>query len=106
MPYVLFNFDLPPQELTLVQFTYLMFHWVTGIPFHNELHGGAYDDLTLWEQIDDGEQYTPAKKFLLSAPIAVYVCLMLRVCMKLTFGIGFCSQLTTPTTIHGFSLST
>ena len=49
-----------------------MFHWVTGIPFHNELHGGAYDDLTLWEQIDDGEQYTPAKKWLLCVPIALY----------------------------------
>jgi hypothetical protein len=51
------------------QLTYLMFHWVTGIPFENDLHGGAYDDLTLWEQIDDGAQYTPAKKWLLSVPI-------------------------------------
>lgn len=50
-----------------------MFHWVTGIPFENDLHGGAYDDLTLWEQIDDGAQYTPAKKWLLSVPIALYV---------------------------------
>ncbi|KAI5116622.1 hypothetical protein M0805_007793 [Coniferiporia weirii] len=54
-------------------FTYLMFHWVTGIPFHNELHGGAYDDLTLWEQIDDGAQYTPAKKWLLCVPIALFL---------------------------------
>lgn len=50
-----------------------MFHGVTGIPFQNELHGGAYDDLTLWEQIDDGAQYTPAKKWLLCVPIALYV---------------------------------
>ena len=50
-----------------------MFHGVTGIPFQNEMHGGAYDDLTLWEQIDDGAQYTPAKKWLLCVPIALYV---------------------------------
>jgi ORMDL family len=50
-----------------------MFHWVTGMPFDSELHGGAYDDLTLWEQIDDGAQYTPAKKWLLSVPIMLCV---------------------------------
>lgn len=50
-----------------------MFHYVTGIPFHNDMHGGAYDDLTLWEQIDDGAQYTPAKKWLLCVPIALCV---------------------------------
>ena len=50
-----------------------MFHWVTGIPFDNELHAGAYDDLTLWEQIDDGAQYTPARKWLITAPILLYV---------------------------------
>jgi hypothetical protein len=48
-----------------------MFHWVTGIPFENDLHGGGYDDLTLWEQIDDGAQYTPAKKWLFSVPIGL-----------------------------------
>lgn len=31
--------------------------------------GGAYDDLTLWEQIDAGAQYTPSKKWLTSVPI-------------------------------------
>ena len=50
-----------------------MFHWVTGIPFQSDLHGGAYDDLTLWEQIDEGAHYTPAKKWLFSVPIALYV---------------------------------
>jgi hypothetical protein len=48
-----------------------MFHWVTGIPFENDLHGGAYDDLTLWEQIDDGAQYTPAKKWLFCVPVGL-----------------------------------
>lgn len=50
-----------------------MFHWVTGIPFQSDLHGGAYDDLTLWEQIDEGAHYTPAKKWLFSVPIVLYV---------------------------------
>jgi hypothetical protein len=50
-----------------------MFHWVTGIPFGSELHGGAYDDLTLWEQIDGGAQNTPSKKWLFSVPVGLYV---------------------------------
>lgn len=54
-----------------------MFHWVTGVPFEAEEHAGAYDDLTLWEQIDGGAQYTPAKKWLLVTPIALCVSHML-----------------------------
>ena len=50
-----------------------MFHWVTGIPFQSDLHGGAYDDLTLWEQIDEGAHYTPAKKWLFTVPVVLYV---------------------------------
>lgn len=48
-----------------------MFHHVTGTPF--ESNGGAYDQLTLWEQIDEGAQYTPAKKWLTSVPIGVFL---------------------------------
>lgn len=33
---------------------------------------GAFDELTLWEQIDSGAQYTPAKKWLTSVPIGLY----------------------------------
>ena len=53
------------------QLSFLMFHHVTGTPFHAEMHGGAYDDLTLWEQIDEGDQHTPAKKWLLCVPIGL-----------------------------------
>lgn len=60
-------------NLIYLNLSYLMFHWVTGIPFDNELHGGAYDDLTLWEQIDDGAQYTPSKKWLFTAPILLFL---------------------------------
>lgn len=51
------------------QITYIMFHWVQGTPF--ESNAGAYDALTLWEQIDYGAQYTPAKKWLTSVPIGL-----------------------------------
>ena len=57
----------------ILQLSYLMFHYVTGIPFHSDLHGGVYDNLTLWEQIDEGAQYTPAKKWLFIVPITLYV---------------------------------
>lgn len=50
-----------------------MFHYVTGIPFQSDLHAGAYDDLTLWEQIDEGAHYTPAKKWLFTVPVVLYV---------------------------------
>jgi hypothetical protein len=53
------------------QCSYLMFHWVTGIPFGSALHGGAYDDLTLWEQIDGGAQNTPSRKWLFSVPVGL-----------------------------------
>ena len=48
-----------------------MFHYVRGVPF--EFNGGAYDNLNMWEQIDDGAQYTPSKKFLLSVPIVLFL---------------------------------
>ncbi|MDI1485541.1 MAG: sphingolipid homeostasis protein orm1 [Ramalina farinacea] len=51
--------------------SYLMFHWVRGVPF--DFNGGAYDNLNMWEQIDNGDQYTPAKKFLLSVPIVLFL---------------------------------
>ncbi|KAF5101585.1 hypothetical protein D0Z03_000570 [Geotrichum reessii] len=58
-------------NVTYVTGSYIMFHYVTGIPF--EFNAGAYDNLTMWEQIDDGDQYTPAKKFLLGVPIALFL---------------------------------
>ena len=51
--------------------SYIMFHYVRGVPF--DFNAGAYDNLSMWEQIDDGDQYTPAKKFLLFVPIALFL---------------------------------
>jgi hypothetical protein len=51
--------------------SYIMFHWVRGIPF--DFNAGAFDNLNMWEQIDNGDQYTPAKKYLLSVPIILFL---------------------------------
>lgn len=51
--------------------SYIMFHQVKGTPF--EFNLGAYDNLTMWEQIDNGDQYTPTKKFLMLVPIALFL---------------------------------
>ena len=51
--------------------SYLMFHYVRGVPF--DFNAGAFDNLNMWEQIDNGDQYTPSKKFLLMVPIALFL---------------------------------
>lgn len=51
--------------------SYIMFHQVKGTPF--EFNSGAYDNLTMWEQIDNGDQYTPTKKFLMLVPIGLFL---------------------------------
>jgi hypothetical protein len=51
--------------------SYIMFHYVRGVPF--DFNAGAWDRLSLWEQIDNGDQYTPAKKFLLAVPVGLFL---------------------------------
>jgi hypothetical protein len=58
-------------NITYMFGSYLMFHYVRGVPF--EFNAGAYDNLNMWEQIDNGDQYTPSKKFLLSVPICLFL---------------------------------
>ena len=58
-------------NITYMFGSYLMFHWVQGVPF--EFNSGAYDNLNLWEQIDNGDQYTPTKKFLLITPVVLFL---------------------------------
>jgi hypothetical protein len=57
--------------MTYMVGSYIMFHWVRGIPF--DFNSGAYDNLNMWEQIDNGDQYTPTKKYLLSVPIVLFL---------------------------------
>ena len=95
------------SSLTTAQFHYLMFHWVTGIPFQSDLHAGAYDDLTLWEQIDEGAHYTPAKKWLFTVPIALYVATIDSCILgtRLMHALDFSRQHIIRTTTHGCSQS-
>ena len=58
-------------NITYMFGSYLMFHYVRGIPF--EFNAGAYDNLNMWEQMDNGDQFTPAKKFLLTVPICLFL---------------------------------
>ena len=58
-------------NITYMAGSYIMFHWVRGVPF--DFNSGAYDNLNLWEQLDDGDQYTPSKKFLLMTPVILFL---------------------------------
>ncbi|AAS51039.1 ACL189Cp [Eremothecium gossypii ATCC 10895] len=58
-------------NMTYVVGSYIMFHLMKGTPF--EFNGGAYDNLTMWEQLDNGMLYTPTRKFLISVPIALFL---------------------------------
>lgn len=58
-------------NITYMFGSYIMFHYVRGVPF--EFNAGAFDNLNMWEQIDNGAQYTPAKKFLLAVPIVLFL---------------------------------
>lgn len=53
------------------QTSFIMFHYLTGTPF--EWNQGEQDELTLWEQIDNGAQFTPTKKFLTAVPIVLFL---------------------------------
>lgn len=60
-------------NLGYLAISYIMFHYVTGVPFDLASNSGVYDNLTLWEQIDSGAQYTPAKKWLTTLPIVLFL---------------------------------
>ncbi|KAI7906205.1 ORMDL family [Cokeromyces recurvatus] len=74
--FTIIPFFTPEASWTLTNLTfnfghYIMFHWVQGIPFEN--NQGAYDGLTLWEQIDGGVQFTATRKFFTAVPIALFL---------------------------------
>ncbi|KAL3647018.1 hypothetical protein CASFOL_007986 [Castilleja foliolosa] len=51
--------------------TYHCFHWKKGTPFSDDQ--GIYNRLTWWEQIDNGKQLTPNRKFLTVVPVVLYL---------------------------------
>lgn len=50
---------------------YVMFHHIKGTLYATGDQGDARR-LTNWEQIDNGEQYTATRKFLIAVPIVLY----------------------------------
>lgn len=53
------------------QITFFGMHQSKGTPIWQDQ--GVYNEDTFWEQIDGGRPWTPARKFLLSVPILLYV---------------------------------
>ena len=58
----------PDGILTLFQLVYILFHHVKGTPFVSGDQGNSRR-LTSWEQMDDGEQLTANKKFIIGVTI-------------------------------------
>ncbi|TYI69171.1 hypothetical protein E1A91_D08G135600v1 [Gossypium mustelinum] len=58
-------------HLTHFFVTYHFFHWKKGTPFADDQ--GIYNGLTWWEQIDNGKQLTPNRKFLTVVPVVLYL---------------------------------
>ncbi|KAL6073001.1 sphingolipid homeostasis protein orm1 [Balamuthia mandrillaris] len=52
--------------------TYYAFHWDKGVPFTFS-DQGKYDALTVWEQLDQGVQFTPTRKVLTVIPIILFM---------------------------------
>lgn len=50
-----------------LQSSFFFLHWLLGTPF--DVNQNEYYALTLWEQLDEGTQYTTNKKFLTLFPI-------------------------------------
>lgn len=51
--------------------TYYLLHWNKGSPV--EMDQGKYDSQTFWEQLDDGVQYTPNRKFFTAVPVVLFL---------------------------------
>ena len=53
-----------------MQGNYVMFHYIKGTPYTTNDQGDARR-LTSWEQIDNGDQYTATRKFLIAVPVVL-----------------------------------
>ncbi|CAO3655415.1 unnamed protein product [Mucor hiemalis] len=94
--YSLIPFISAETSWTLTNLTYnighfVMFHWLQGTPTLDD-NQGAYDGLTVWEQIDDGVQFTATRKFLMAMPILLFLLSTHYTHYDfLQFAINFCS---------------
>ncbi|KAF1797902.1 ORMDL family-domain-containing protein [Mucor lusitanicus] len=94
--YSLIPFISSETSWTLTNLTFnaghfIMFHWLQGTPTLDN-NQGAYDGLTVWEQIDDGIQFTATRKFLMAVPIVLFLLSTHYTHYDmLQFAINFCS---------------
>eukprot|EP00004_Rigifila_ramosa_P017369 TRINITY_DN4221_c0_g1_i1.p1 TRINITY_DN4221_c0_g1~~TRINITY_DN4221_c0_g1_i1.p1 ORF type:complete len:170 (-),score=36.78 TRINITY_DN4221_c0_g1_i1:77-526(-) len=51
--------------------TFFAWHWVKGTPFGEDQ--GKYRQLTWWEQLDKGLEFTTQKKFLTIFPLMLFI---------------------------------
>ena len=51
--------------------SYFLLHWNKGSPI--EMDQGKYDYQTFWEQLDDGVQNTPNRKFFTAIPVVLFL---------------------------------
>eukprot|EP01083_Nonionella_stella_P242838 846735_1 len=51
--------------------TFYLMHWKRGTV--DAMDQGRYDRYTFWEQLDNGKQHTPARKFFTCVPIALFL---------------------------------
>lgn len=52
--------------------TFVFFHWIKGAPETGMLEEEQLQTQTFWEQIDAGYVGTPARRFLITMPFAVF----------------------------------
>lgn len=60
------------SSVAIMQVMFVFLHIEKGTPFETTDQGKARF-LTVWEQLDKGEQFSPSKKFLTTVPIVLYV---------------------------------
>ena len=73
--------DLSPLSLVSLQVVYFLVHNVKGTPFISG-DQGATRRLTNWEQMDNGEQFTSSRKFIIAVTVILYVGLFLCCLMR------------------------
>lgn len=53
-------------------FTFFIMHWVKGAPRDGPEISEKFENLTFWEQIDNGELGTPDRRFLSVVPVLLF----------------------------------
>lgn len=58
----------------------MAFHWSKGAPFTGS-DQDKYAKLTMWEQLDQGIQFSPTRKLLTVVPIVLYATTRHLICL-------------------------